>query len=86
MMNWVFETKDSEFQERPVCRCTTCKASVEKAEKELTEAMETQDYTVLHKVLTTILSSNLDIDVKKKNDAEILHLKLEKELDLKNFI
>jgi len=85
-ITWVFEDKDSEFQERPVCRCTNCKSSVEKAEKELNEAMETQDFTVLHKVLTTILSSSLDIDVKLKDRAEVLHLKLEKELDLRNFI
>lgn len=48
--------------------------------------METQEFLVLHKVLTNILSANLDIDVKLKDAAEILHLKLEKELDIKNFI
>jgi hypothetical protein len=48
--------------------------------------METQDFTILHKVLTSILSSNLDIDVKLKHSAEVLHLKLEKELDIRNFI
>jgi len=72
--------------ERPICRCTNCKGKIEQAEGELTTAMETQDFMTLHKVLTNILSANLDIDVKLKNAAEILHLKLEKELDIRNFI
>jgi len=40
----------------------------------------------VHKVLSGILSANLDIDVKLKHAAEGLHLKLEKELDIRNFI
>lgn len=72
--------------ERPICRCSNCKAKVEQAEHELSTAMETQEFTTLHKVLSGILSSNLDIDVKLKHQAEVLHLKLEKELDIRNFI
>jgi hypothetical protein len=48
--------------------------------------METEEFTTLHKVLSGILSSSLDIDVKLKCAAEVLHLKLEKELDIRNFI
>ena len=37
-------------------------------------------------MLSGILSDRLDICVKKKAEAEVLHLKLEKELDIRNFI
>jgi hypothetical protein len=40
----------------------------------------------VHKVLSGILSANLDIDVKLKHAAEVLHLKLEKELDVVKLI
>jgi len=48
--------------------------------------MNTRDYAVVDKVLTQILNDNIDVDVKLKHDAEVLHLKLEKELDIRNFI
>jgi len=48
--------------------------------------METDDFATLHKVLSGILSAKLDIDVKLLHAAEVLHLKLEKELDIRNFI
>lgn len=48
--------------------------------------METQDFTTLHKVLSGVISAQLDIDVKLKYQADVLHLKLEKELDIRNFI
>ena len=37
-------------------------------------------------MLTRILNEKVDIDVKLKHNAEVLHLKLEKELDIRNFI
>ena len=48
--------------------------------------METQDFATLHKVFSGVISAQLDIDVKLKYQAEVLHLKLEKELDIRNFI
>jgi len=48
--------------------------------------MSTRDFAVVDKVLTQILNDHIDIDVKLKHDAEVLHLKLEKELDIRNFI
>lgn len=32
------------------------------------------------------MQHNIDIDVKAKHSAQVLHLKLEKELDIRNFI
>ena len=37
-------------------------------------------------MLSGIISAQLDIDVRLKHAAEVLHLKLEKELDIRNFI
>lgn len=48
--------------------------------------METKDYYTVHKVLSGILNGKMDIDVKLQDLAEVLHLKLEKELDIRNFI
>jgi hypothetical protein len=37
-------------------------------------------------VLKEILAAGTDIDVQMKDEAQILHLKLEKELDIRNYI
>lgn len=84
--DWVYEEKNSENKERPVCRCKTCGEKLKKAEQDLQEAMETRDFATLHKVLSGIISAQLDIDVKLRHQADVLHLKLEKELDIRNFI
>jgi len=73
-------------KERPVCFCTNCKNEIEKAEKDLRDAMATEEFEVLHKVLSKILSDKRDICIKLQKQAERLHLKLEKELDIRNFI
>lgn len=48
--------------------------------------MQQNEYHHLHKTLSKILASGVDISVKLKHEAEQLHLKLEKELDIRNFI
>lgn len=48
--------------------------------------MESQEYHTVHNVLIKIDKAKLDIDVKLKHEAEVMHTKLEKELDIKNFI
>lgn len=52
----------------------------------MTEAMETQDFHTVDDALREIKLKKLDIDVKLKKDAEVLHLKLKWELDIKTFI
>jgi hypothetical protein len=32
---WVYETKDSEERERPVCRCSDCLNAIRKSEEDL---------------------------------------------------
>jgi len=48
--------------------------------------MESHEFYTLNKVLNGIKSARMDIDVKLLDLAEVLHLKLEKELDLRNFM
>jgi len=48
--------------------------------------MEGHEFYALDKVLNGIKSARMDIDVKLLDLAEILHLKLAKELDLRNFM
>lgn len=48
--------------------------------------METNDFHTLDGVLSKILKEKTDIDVKLRDKAEVLHLKLENELDIRNFI
>ena len=44
------------------------------------------DYHIVDKALSYILHNNIDIDVKLKHAAQVMHLKLDKELDIRNFI
>lgn len=83
---WVFENKDDTEEERSVCRCNGCAEVIDKAERELMEAMATMEFHKVDKVLTDILQNKVDIAVKLKHKAEVLHLKLEKELDIRTFI
>ena len=83
---WVFENKDAEVEERPITRSLECMAEITEAENNLRDAMETLDFATLDTVYKRIIENKMDIDVKLLDKAEKLHLKLEKELDIKNFI
>ncbi len=83
---WVFEHKDSDVPERPVCRCDKDRDIIVQAEQQLRDAMATHEFHTLDKAFTLIKDAGTDIDVKLKHDATVLHLKLEKELDIRNFI
>lgn len=69
-----------------MCRCNDCQKTINDSQKALEHAMGTREFVTVDKVLTQILNDKIDIDVKKKHNAEVLHLKLEKELDIRNFI
>lgn len=73
-------------EERSVCRCNGCAEVISNAEKDLRNAMATMDFHTVDKVLTHILQNNIDIAVKLKHQGKVLHLKLEKELDIRIFI
>ena len=62
--NWVYEHHTSEARERPVCRYFECQAKIDKAEADLQEAMDTNEFFALNKVLTQILNDKMDINVK----------------------
>ena len=48
--------------------------------------MDTGDFETVDKVFKQVLADDIDICVKLKHEAEKLHLRLEKELDIRNFI
>lgn len=83
---WVYEAFDSEERERPVCRCNNCLGKIKKSEEDMANAMKTMDFHVVDKALKAILENKIDIDVKLLHSAKVMHLKLDKELDLRNFI
>ncbi len=83
---WVFESKDATEEERSSCRCNGCAEIINNSERDLKNAMATMEFHTVDKVLKHILQNNIDIAVKLKHQAEVLHLKLDKELDIRNFI
>jgi hypothetical protein len=83
---WVFENVTDTDEERSVCRCNGCAEIIASNERDLKNAMATMDYHTVDKVLSHILANRIDIAVKLKHQAEVLHLKLQKELDIRNFI
>ena len=48
--------------------------------------MATNEFATLDQCFTQIKNNGTDIDVKLYHEAQVLHLKLEKELDIRNFI
>ncbi len=83
---WVFENVTDKEEERSVCRCNGCADIIASNERELKNAMATMEFFTVDKILKYILNNNIDIAVKLRHEAQVLHLKLEKELDIRNFI
>ena len=84
--SWVYENKSSTLKERPVCRCENCASFIGEAENGLQEAIDTHTFEVVDVVLSKILEDTTDIDAQMLDEAQILHLKLEKELDIRTYI
>ena len=83
---WEFETAQSETQEKPVCRCNSCDDKKRKGEKKMRDAMDTMKFETVDEVLSELEKKNLDLDVKLMKAAEVLHLKLEREKEINEFI
>jgi ankyrin repeat protein len=81
---WVYENWDSEEMEMPICRSILEDKKISKQEQNLQEAMETRDYHILNQVIKDCWK--LQIEVKLMHQAEILHEKLERELDIWTYI
>jgi DNA polymerase III delta prime subunit len=77
---------ESQAKEKMVCRCEKCNQVIVDSESKLRQAMETGDFATVDTVLHAILKGQVDIDIKLKHEAQRLHLRLEKELDIRNFI
>jgi len=83
---WVFENVTDKEEERSVCRCNGCADVIAGNERDLKNAMGTMEFFTVDKILKYILNNHVDIAVKLKHQAQVLHLKLDKELDIRNFI
>lgn len=83
---WVFENVTDKEEERSVCRCNGCADVIAGNERDLKNAMATMEFFTVDKILKYILNNHVDIAVKLKHQAQVLHLKLDKELDIRNFI
>ena len=84
MTQWVYETADSEEMERPICRSHVVNDQILGHEQTLIDAITAYDYTVLDAALNDC--DGIDIAVKQRKKAEVLHLKLEHELKIKTFL
>jgi hypothetical protein len=82
----VFETHDSIEKERPVCRSLEWVQKIQKAEENLLKAMDTNEFYTVDAALTDILNKHIDIDVKLLYKGEREHLRLQRELDIVQFI
>jgi len=83
---WVFESRGAENPERPVCRCDDCFDSIGRAERDLRTAIDTNDFGTVNRVFEAIKESGTDIDVRLYDLSQVMHLKLEKELNIKEYI
>lgn len=80
----MYENWDSTEKERPVCRALSVITMIKDHEDKLRKSLESNDFETVNKVLN--VCDGIDIDVKLRKEAEILHLKLEHELKIKNFL
>lgn len=81
---WVYENHDSEEKERPVCFSLVVQKKISDHEARLQEAVESFDFKRIDSELSAC--QGVDIKVKLRKQAEILHLKLEHELKIEGFL
>ena len=80
----MYENWDSTEKERPVCRALSVITMIKDHEDKLRKSLETLDFETVNKDLNEC--QGIDIDVKLRKEAEILHIKLEYELKIRNFL
>jgi hypothetical protein len=80
----VYEHYESNEKERPVCRSKAVQKKIKDHENKLAEAVESYEYHTIDKALRMCVS--IDIDVKLKRKATVLHEKLWHELMIRNFL
>ena len=84
VVKYEYESWDCEEKERLVCRGLDVDASIRDQEQNLNDAIDAYDFHILDKALADC--HGMDIECKLRKKAEILHLKLEHELQIKNFL
>jgi hypothetical protein len=70
--------------ERPCCRSHAVSKQIKAHEDELNSAMSQKSYEALDLALSKCIG--VDIAVKLRRQAEVMHLKLGQELKIKNFL
>jgi hypothetical protein len=84
MTMYVYNTYESEEKDRPVCRSIEVQENITVREASLKTAIDTFDFDEIDKNIREC--DNIDIDAKLRRQAETLHLKLENELAIDNFL
>ena len=84
VVKYEYETWESEEKERLVCRSLTVDKLIKKHEENLVTAIEKYDYGILDKALADC--HGIDIECKLRKKAEVMHLKLEHELAIQEFL
>lgn len=81
---YVYNTHESEEKDRPVCRSLEVHDLITKREQELTAAIDSYEFDQIDKQLAQC--ERVGIDAKLRKKAETLHIKLENELQIENFL
>ena len=80
----MLENWESEDKERLICRSLVVNKQIQNHEENLLRAFDTGDFHAVDKALSDC--HGIDIDVKLRKRAEVLHLRLNHELKIKNFL
>eukprot|EP00357_Protocruzia_adherens_P032550 CAMPEP_0115014392 /NCGR_PEP_ID=MMETSP0216-20121206/26047_1 /TAXON_ID=223996 /ORGANISM="Protocruzia adherens, Strain Boccale" /LENGTH=576 /DNA_ID=CAMNT_0002384115 /DNA_START=26 /DNA_END=1756 /DNA_ORIENTATION=- len=84
--SWVYETIESEERDRPVTRSIEAGNNIKKAEDRLVQAMDSALFLEVDEALKHVTKYEIDIDVKLKHEAEVLHEKLKRQDDIKDLV
>lgn len=78
------EKWDSEAEERPICRSLKIQSKIDEYEAQLKTAMATDNFEALDKAMNLV--RDIDMDVRLRKSAEVQHLRLMHELQIRNFL
>ena len=80
----MYEKWDSEAEERPICRSVEIQRKIEDFENQLRTAMAADQFEPLDKAMNLV--RDIDLDVRLRKQAEVQHMRLMHELQIRNFL
>ncbi|OMJ71288.1 hypothetical protein SteCoe_30549 [Stentor coeruleus] len=83
---WMFINADSKEEDKPVCRCNDCQAEIDKAEIEMNEKIDMNNYENLDIAIKSIKEKNITVDPKLLEKARIEHERLKNEGVIEQYI